>query len=482
MSGKAPFPAPEAAAAERSTRGAARRGAAQIGADGAGLEYAGRGRSAGGSSGAAAGPQAGGKRKRAAAAGREAGSDDGAVHGEHIADNMSDGATRLRSYPCAHLLLPPVLFTPPCACGAFFTDAPARPPPGLEQLQQLARRIKASKEGTHPPSGEPRLLYELTDKDLVVLSDAVAAVRAESPALSANAALRLLAWTTADARGATVALDKPLALTVGKRLDRQAQSVREKIGAMRAGADAERAALRLEAVEKPELQSLLEPKLLLLDQLLDYDLHLADEEVYIGFTELESLLPEAEVDEHRDEPAAPPPLDASPDAAGDPIMALYERHDQNRRAAEKRHDQDRRDAEKYWQQTVNIYEKAITLFQEGDVMPSHLIEKIGATAAWKLNDILTRTGVKIGGVHWWTIALPMLVKHTVSELAAERRRHEHIRSCQDQIVSLYEEMLEAKDELLEEAAGEAERLRGELREARGREEALKGAIVLLRPS
>ena len=111
-----------------------------------------------------------------------------------------------------------------------------------------------------------------------------------------------------------------------------------------------------------------------------------------------------------------------------------------------------------------------------------VVEKIGATAAWKLNDILTRTGVKIGGVHWWTIALPMLVKHTVSELAAERRRHEHIRSCQDQIVSLYEEMLEAKDELLEEAAGEAERLRGELREARGREEALKGAIVLLRPS
>ena len=49
---------------------------------------------------------------------------------------------------------------------------------------------------------------------------------AEEPALSANAGLRLLAWTVADARGATRPLEKPMALTVGKRLDRQAQSVR----------------------------------------------------------------------------------------------------------------------------------------------------------------------------------------------------------------------------------------------------------------
>ena len=57
-------------------------------------------------------------------------------------------------------------------------------------------------------------------------SDVVAGVARDGQAISANAALRLLAWTVADARGATVALDGPLALTVGKRLDRQAQSVR----------------------------------------------------------------------------------------------------------------------------------------------------------------------------------------------------------------------------------------------------------------
>jgi len=60
----------------------------------------------------------------------------------------------------------------------------------------------------------------------VLSSDVVAGVARDGQAISANAALRLLAWTVADARGATVALDGPLALTVGKRLDRQAQSVR----------------------------------------------------------------------------------------------------------------------------------------------------------------------------------------------------------------------------------------------------------------
>ena len=67
----------------------------------------------------------------------------------------------------------------------------------------------------------PRLLEKLTDELLVVASDVVAGVAAEEQPLSGNAALRLLAWTVADARGAAIAMDKPLALTVGKRLDRQ---------------------------------------------------------------------------------------------------------------------------------------------------------------------------------------------------------------------------------------------------------------------
>ena len=71
-------------------------------------------------------------------------------------------------------------------------------------------------------------------------SDVVAGVAKDGQPISANAALRLLAWTVADACGATVALDGPLALTVGKRLDRQARSVRVSLEALHARAEAAR--------------------------------------------------------------------------------------------------------------------------------------------------------------------------------------------------------------------------------------------------
>jgi len=67
----------------------------------------------------------------------------------------------------------------------------------------------------------------LTDELLVIASDVVKSVAAEAKALSGNAGFRLLAWTVADARGATEVLDKPLALTVGRRLDSRALTVRE---------------------------------------------------------------------------------------------------------------------------------------------------------------------------------------------------------------------------------------------------------------
>ena len=70
----------------------------------------------------------------------------------------------------------------------------------------------------------------------------------------------------------------------------------------------------------------------------------------------------------------------------------------------------------------------------------------------------------------------------VGELGAERRRHEHIESLEQQLTANYETMLEQKDLLLEEAASEVEQLRGQLREAKGREEALKAALMLLGPS
>ena len=83
----------------------------------------------------------------------------------------------------------------------------------------VAQRIRTFNEGQFSPSPPPQVLRRLTDDLLVTASDAVKGVAAEAPPLSGNSALRLLAWTIADARGATSVMDKPLALTVGKRLD-----------------------------------------------------------------------------------------------------------------------------------------------------------------------------------------------------------------------------------------------------------------------
>ena len=108
----------------------------------------------------------------------------------------------------------------------------------------LAQRIRRFPEGEYPPLPHPQLLNQLTDELLVAASDGVKSVAAEAPSISGNSALRLLAWTIADARSATTVLEKPLALTVGKRLDRQAGSVRAQLAGIRERAEEQRSRLR----------------------------------------------------------------------------------------------------------------------------------------------------------------------------------------------------------------------------------------------
>ena len=124
----------------------------------------------------------------------------------------------------------------------------------------------------HALTASSPLLSTLTDELLVIASDAVKAVAAEGKALSGNGGLRLLAWTVADARGATAALDKPLALTVGRRLDSRAFTVRKDL---EAAAEEDRVAdcsYNHQVMEQAAKKK-------------------ARDEVYIGFWELESLLP-----------------------------------------------------------------------------------------------------------------------------------------------------------------------------------------------
>jgi hypothetical protein len=101
----------------------------------------------------------------------------------------------------------------------------------VEELQRRTQSIRKFPVGTHTPHQEPRLLRELTDELLVTSSDAASRVGAEPPALQANPIYRLLAWLVADACGAATPMDSALALTVGKRLDRRALTVRAQLAA-----------------------------------------------------------------------------------------------------------------------------------------------------------------------------------------------------------------------------------------------------------
>ena len=90
-----------------------------------------------------------------------------------------------------------------------FGTGPAKQPEGLpDELRRLAQRIRTFTEGSFPPSPPPALVDKITDALLVTALDVVTAVAAEEQQLSSNAAVRLLAWTLADARAAVVPLDK----------------------------------------------------------------------------------------------------------------------------------------------------------------------------------------------------------------------------------------------------------------------------------
>ena len=161
-----------------------------------------------------------------------------------------------------------------------------------EALQQRATRILPYTEGNFTPSSPPALLERLTDHLLVVASDAVASATADvQPALSGKAKLRLLAWVVADARGATVPLEKALAETVGKRLERQAQKVRGETAAASARALQQRTDARSAVAADPLLAAGLASKLGAIDEEERRAFNRAVVEVYVGFHELEGLLP-----------------------------------------------------------------------------------------------------------------------------------------------------------------------------------------------
>ena len=136
-------------------------------------------------------------------------------------------------------------------CIALASDASKRLTGVEEALRSRARLLIASAEGVFPPRDGPVHLDKITDALLVLASDVVTTEAAAAhTSISGKAKLRLLTWLLADARGAghwgvDVHMDKPAAEKVGKRLERQAQRVRDELAAAHEAAASDHA--RVEA-------------------------------------------------------------------------------------------------------------------------------------------------------------------------------------------------------------------------------------------
>ena len=164
-------------------------------------------------------------------------------------------------------------------------------------FQRLAERILTSPDGNFKPSPPPQLLDELTDEDIAVAVDVVeAVVTKQQPRPSGRAQFRLLAWTVADARGAAAPLDMAVAEAVGKRLDRQAKRVRDAMKAVSAGAREARLQLSGGMADPATLKE----GIAAVDVEERSRLEALRAEVYVGFHELNALLPDAEQEAEKD--------------------------------------------------------------------------------------------------------------------------------------------------------------------------------------
>lgn len=160
-----------------------------------------------------------------------------------------------------------------------------------EALRRVANRLLPYPGGDFEPSPPPHLFDMITDEFIVVAVAAIEAVMAEQqPRPSGKAQYRLLAWAVADSRGATTPLDKALAETVGKRLDRQAKKVRGDLANVSAAARVAR--LELSAAESNPLAR--QQGMAAIDAEERSKLESLRAEIYVGFHELEALLPGAE--------------------------------------------------------------------------------------------------------------------------------------------------------------------------------------------
>lgn len=232
----------------------------------------------------------------------------------------------------------------------------------------------------------------------------------------------------ADARGATVALEKPLALTVGKRLDRQAQSVRAVLAAARERAAEARGDASLSDEARAEIDA---------TEQAAFDA--ARHEVYVGFHELVSLLPHAEPATDSTDAAATAAATAAAAATAGAAPAVA---------------------------PAAAPAATLAATQSDNSVPPDLAEALGREGVQRMWECLSKHAEpSYEGEEWWKQGLPRFVRELLREHDSEKSRRERAEERAQDLRTAYDGMCEVNQKLL-----------AELARAEGREEALHEVI------
>ena len=387
------------------------------------------------------------------------------VGGHQVQDHPRKGALRVCPAPkhvlvaADSLLQVGQIMLPPALSDTEDAETRANVASGL---QLRAQRIRTFPEGKFEPSAVQPLLVQLTDELLVTASDVASRVGAEEPAISGNSIFRLLAWTVADACGAGAAMDKPLALIVGRRLDSRAQTVRAQLEAAATRAQQERAELESNH-RSPEFLAAAHAEIDADEQVA---IDKARHEVYIGFHELHELIPDAP--EAQDSATPVPEAQASSRSHGGDITYFE--------AA-------LREMGCYFPWVlVEAYQKP------GSAMPPDLAKALGREGVQALFERQPDAdSTNHSAEQWWTVAMPHLIRSLLREIGyAEEDALESKQSWDNERSELKSEVDDLERELerkktvhqieLDGAHSQIDRLTAELHFAKGREEALYNVI------
>ena len=333
-----------------------------------------------------------------------------------------------------------------------------------DALRARAQRIRSASEGEHAPSDARLGPQVITHELLVAARDAVAAVASQSPKLSGKAQQRLLAWTLADAMVPDRAIDRALAETVGKRLEKQAAKVTGLLEAAASHAEQARQdahhAIALAELARCEpsnadIINALPAKLASIDTAEGECLDAINLEVYIGFHELGLSTPDPTSSAN---PVVPPPTPPPPPALPPPEPTSHP-------------DNELLDEFDRWKREEPLGE-----------FPQVLIRRLGEHGCTEVRSWMT--GGEMSGADVMDVSLPILVGHLLREraqlsefhamdLAELRKAHTEECASLREMRETANERCDAACESEDAACKECEELRKQVAVLQGREDALR---------